>query len=344
MGNPAHAFRQYGKGVVKMKRFFLFSGAALLSGSVFLISHKGLDPFPVQREFQILYQASIPALPSTADSVKIWIPVASSREGQTILERKIKSPVPYQITRDSVHGNDMAYFELKNPFPLSLDFSVIYKAKLDKSAFDQGGGENKNPSAYLKPSRLMVVNGEVKKRAERATSDKKSLREKARSIYEDVISRMEYNKTVSGWGRGDTARACLLGKGNCTDFHSLFISMAHAAEIPARFKIGLTIPEASEGEIPGYHCWAEFYEDGKGWRPVDASEAWKHPERKEAYFGNFDTNKFLISVGRDIDLAPRQSGPPVNIFFYPYVEVDGKEWNGVKTSFQFKNLPADRQV
>lgn len=322
-----------------MKRFLLFSGAVVLSGSFFLWGpYKSVGPFPEQREFQILYNASISDVPLIAESVRIWIPVASSREGQTILERKIKSPVPYQITRDPVYGNEMAYFELKKPFPSSLDFSVIYKAKPDQSAFDQAGGEDKNPSAYLKPSRLMAVNGEVKKRAERATSDKKSLREKARAIYEDVISRMEYNKVVPGWGQGDTVRACLLGKGNCTDFHSLFISMAHAAEIPARFKIGLTIPEASEGEIPGYHCWAEFYEEGKGWRPVDASEAWKHPKRKEAYFGNFDTNKFLISVGRDIDLVPRQSGSPVNIFFYPYAEVDGKEWNGVKTSFQFKNL------
>ena len=184
----------------------------------------------------------------------------------------------------------------------------------------------------------MVVDEEVRKRTRNAIQGKKTWAEEARAIYEDVIRRMSYDKTAPGWGRGDTVRACLLGKGNCTDFHSLFISMAHAAEIPARFKIGLTIPGEATGEIPGYHCWAEFYEEGKGWRPIDASEAWKYPARKEVYFGNFDTNKFLISVGRDIDLVPKQSGPPVNIFFYPYVEVDGKEWNGVKTSFQFKNL------
>jgi len=184
----------------------------------------------------------------------------------------------------------------------------------------------------------MNVDEEVRKRASAAVQNHSTFYDKAKAIYEDVIRRMSYDKTVPGWGRGDTVRACLLGKGNCTDFHSLFISMAHAAEIPARFKIGLTIPEAGEGEIPGYHCWAEFYEEGKGWRPVDASEAWKQPNRKEAYFGHFDTNKFLISVGRDIDLVPRQAGSSVNIFFYPYVEVDGKEWDGAKTSFQFKNL------
>ncbi|MBI4387557.1 MAG: transglutaminase domain-containing protein, partial [Candidatus Omnitrophica bacterium] len=45
----------------------------------------------------------------------------------------------------------------------------------------------------------------------------------------------------------------------------------------------------------------------------------------------------LISAGRDIELVPKQSGSPVNIFFYPYVEVDGKEWDDAKTSFEFKN-------
>ncbi|OGX04731.1 MAG: hypothetical protein A3G87_03625 [Omnitrophica bacterium RIFCSPLOWO2_12_FULL_50_11] len=321
-----------------MKKIFLFSGVALVSGSVFLLGpHRALNPFPAQREFKILYKTSIPELPLTAEHVRIWIPVASTREGQTILERKIESPVPYQITRDPVYGNEMAYLELKRPFPQRLDLKVIYSAEIVRDLYEKRNGEQ-NPEQYLKPSSLMVVNEAVRARTRDAVRGKETLMGKARSIYENVIGKMSYDKTVSGWGRGDTVRACLLGKGNCTDFHSLFISMAHAAEIPARFKIGLTVPEELEGEIAGYHCWAEFYEEGKGWKPVDTSEAWKHPRRKEAYFGNFDTNKFLISTGRDIDLVPEQEGSPVNIFFYPYVEVDGKEWNGVKTAFEFKNL------
>ena len=71
---------------------------------------------------------------------------------------------------------------------------------------------------------------------------------------------------------------------------------------------------------------------------MDASEAWKHPEKKEAYFGNFDTNKFVISVGRDIELVPRQDGAAVNIFFYPHVEVDGKKWDeDVEMNFHYSN-------
>ena len=322
-----------------MKKFSIISLAVfvVLVSFLFLGPHQEITPFPSERQFEITYAVSLVGLPQDSERIRIWIPLASSREGQTVLERKITGLGDYVITKDPAYGNEMAYFEIRNPNKTSFDFKTDYKAVVTRPV-PLSSGRQDNLQTYLKPSRLMVVDEEVRKRTRNAIQGKKTWAEEARAIYEDVIRRMSYDKTAPGWGRGDTVRACLLGKGNCTDFHSLFISMAHAAEIPARFKIGLTVPDGAEGEIPGYHCWAEFYEEGQGWQPVDASEAWKHPERKEAYFGNFDTNKFLISVGRDIDLVPKQSGPPVNIFFYPYVEVDGKEWNGVKTSFQFKNL------
>ena len=326
-----------------MKKILLFSfGGIFLAAGIFILGpqqHAHIDPFPEKRAFEFTYAARITEVPRDAKNLRLWIPLASTREGQTILERKIESSFPVRITVDQVYGNEMAYIEFANPVPSQLDFKIHYRVEVSKSGSALSEVDQKRIDTYLRPSRLMLVNDQVRERTDRAIQGKKTLVEKARGIYDDVLRRMEYNKTVPGWGQGDTLRACLLGKGNCTDFHSLFISMAHAAEIPARFKIGLTIPaEDAKGEIPGYHCWAEFYEEGKGWRPVDASEAWKQPKRKEAYFGHFDTNKFLISVGRDIQLEPRQSGDPVNIFFYPYVEVDGKEWNGVRTSFQFKNL------
>ena len=320
----------------KILMFFCFASISI-TPMFWIIS--ALQPsFPSERYFEITYAATFKDLPKDAGSIQIWIPLASSREGQTILNREIKVPVTYQITTDPVYENEMVYFEIKQPMPEALTFEATYTAEVSHRNFLTSSNHEKNLQKYLKPSRLAVVNEEVRDRTRDAIGKKMSWPEKAKAIYDDVIHHMNYDKTVPGWGRGDTVRACLLGKGNCTDFHSLFISMAYAAEIPARFKIGFTVPESPAGEIPGYHCWAEFYEENTGWKPVDASEAWKHPKRKEAYFGNFDTNKFLISVGRDINLVPRQSEPPVNIFFYPYVEVDGKEWNGAKTSFQFKNL------
>ena len=72
---------------------------------------------------------------------------------------------------------------------------------------------------------------------------------------------------------------------------------------------------------------------------MDASEAWKRPERKDFYFGGFDPNKFLISTGRDIELSPRQHQGPLNYFFYPYAEADGQIVDKLHTEFRFRDNP-----
>lgn len=174
--------------------------------------------------------------------------------------------------------------------------------------------------------------------AREATAGRITELEKVRAIYDHVMSHMRYDKTIPGWGQGDTARACRLGAGNCTDFHSLFISLARAVGIPARFVIGVPIPEGSRGEISGSHCWAEFHHPAYGWVPVDASEAWKHPELREHYFGTFDAHRLLVSIGRNIPLTPAQAGPPVNILLKPYVEVDGHIAGKVETTWAYRNL------
>jgi len=48
---------------------------------------------------------------------------------------------------------------------------------------------------------------------------------KARAIYNYVIATMRYDKSGTGWGNGDAIWACTAKRGNCTDFHSLFIGM-----------------------------------------------------------------------------------------------------------------------
>jgi hypothetical protein len=83
------------------------------------------------------------------------------------------------------------------------------------------------------------------------------------------------------------------------------------------------------------HCWAEFYADGKGWIPVDISEAWKHPEKRDYVFASHDGNRMQFSVGRDLRLNPPPDGTRLNYFVYPYVEVDGREFANVDLAFWF---------
>jgi len=55
---------------------------------------------------------------------------------------------------------------------------------------------------------------------------------------------------------------------------------------------------------------------------VDISEAWKHPERSDYYFGRLDANRVLVATGRELRL-PGMTGKPLNYFDRPYIEADG---------------------
>ena len=169
------------------------------------------------------------------------------------------------------------------------------------------------------------------------TAGKETPAEKIRAIYDYVVSTMTYNKVGTGWGQGDIYYACDYKRGNCTDFHALFIGLSRAAGIPTTFEIGFPIPpERGAGRVAGYHCWAKFYQEGYGWVPVDASEANKHPEKREYFFGAHDENRVLFTIGRDILLEPRQAEQPLNFFIYPYVEVDGEKFVKVDKEFRFE--------
>jgi hypothetical protein len=156
----------------------------------------------------------------------------------------------------------------------------------------------------------------------------------ARALYDYIIDNMRYMK-FGDFGRGDSNYACDSKTGNCSEFHSFFISLARSVGIPARFAIGASIPsDRNEGGIDGYHCWAEFYADGKWW-PVDISEANKYTALATYYFGRHPANRIEFTRGRDLELNPGPSQGPINFLAYPYLEVNGKEIKA-PTTFTFQ--------
>mgnify|MGYP001764202499 CR=1 FL=1 len=90
-----------------------------------------------------------------------------------------------------------------------------------------------------------------------------------------------------------------------------------------------TRPDGETNAVGGYHCWSWFYDDSlKAWIPVDISEADKHPEKSEFFYGHLDADRITFSTGRDVRL-PEMQGPPLN--YLPcgaYVEVDGLPLTG----------------
>jgi transglutaminase-like putative cysteine protease len=156
---------------------------------------------------------------------------------------------------------------------------------------------------------------------------------KARAIYDYVVESVRYAKQGK-YGTGDANFACDEKSGNCTEFHSLFISLARSAGIPARFAIGAAIPSnRDEGGMDGYHCWAEFYAEGKWW-PVDISEANKYSDLATYYFGHHPANRFQLSRGRDLQVIDGPRGGTIPFLAFPYFESAG-EARVIKAVFEF---------
>ena len=77
------------------------------------------------------------------------------------------------------------------------------------------------------------------------------------------------------------------------------------------------------------------------WTITVSSEADKHPELKEYYYGNLTADRVTFTRGRDITLSPKQAGPPLNYFVYPYVEVDDQPWpqEKIEPKFSYADQP-----
>ena len=188
---------------------------------------------------------------------------------------------------------------------------------------------------FLNPDKLVPVNDQFRLIALEAIGDKYKDGKlvQARALYDYIIDNMRYMK-FGNYGNGDAVYACDSKTGNCTEFHSFFISLARSAGIPARFSIGASIPsDRDEGGIDGYHCWAEFYAEGKWW-PVDISEANKYTALATYYFGRHPANRIELSRGRDLLVNPGPQSGPINFLAYPILEIDGQQVNP-KITFSF---------
>lgn len=311
-----------------------------LMASLFVIFFASAQTSLPERHFTFHYAFTVrnthPGTP-----LRIWIPLAQSDAFQTTKVVSQKGDLPLRQMAESEYGNQMLYAESSQADKDEYNFEVVYDVLRRQSAPRAAAAlKVSERQRLLAPDKLVPTTGLPAELALKQVSDVKGGDyERSRAIYDYVLANMRYDKSGTGWGHGDTLYACSAKHGNCTDFHSLFISMARSQNIPARFEIGFPIPgDKQSGEIPGYHCWADFYTKDHGWTPVDISEAWKHPEQREFFFGHWDDNRVQFSVGRDITLSPRQDGEPLNYFVYPYVEVDGKEYPNVSTHFSFEDI------
>jgi len=278
-----------------------------------------------QDEFEFFYRAVVPKLNETG---RMWIPLPSSDIFQTVDIKSIKVPGKQEVLQDRDYGNKVLMLSL-TPADSGKTIEMVFDVRrLEKSVYR----EDINPEQYLQTESLVPGDAKFQNIAEEVVKGKTDDLVRARALYDHVIEKMRYAKYGSGWGKGNAVFACDSERGNCTDFHSYFIALSRAVGIPARFAIGAAIPsERNAGGIDGYHCWAEFYTEGRWW-PVDISEGDKCSQLSTYFFGHHPANRIELSRCRDLVLEPGPVSGPINFLAYPVLEVNGKP---VKTKVEF---------
>ncbi len=267
--------------------------------------------------FEFRYDATLPELSGPA---RAWLPIPQSDRFQTVTVKQIAAPGRQETITDN-HGNRVLLLSL-GPADGGKRISMRFQVeRRERGAYVE---PDSRPEAYLTAETLVPDLPAFRKIAAEVTEGKTGDLARARAVFDHTIETFKYQRYGTGWGQGGAVRACDARSGNCTDFHAYFIALARAAGIPARFAIGAAIPsDRNDGGIDGYHCWAEFYAEGKWW-PVDLSEANKYSALSTYYFGHHPANRVELSRGRDLMLNPGPASGPINFLAYPVLEIAGK--------------------
>jgi len=285
------------------------------------------------RRFEFTYEVSIENTPAQK-AMDIFIPLPVENSDQRIIESKIKSSITGMQKQESTHSNRYYHMTLPANEDNSLKASFSWVVERNEVTANPEPLSEQERIRYLDSDTLVPVGHEILKpiQAEiHAMRANDSATATARAIYDWIVDNVEYKKTGT----------CNERYGNCTDFHALFIALARSEGIPARFEIGFPVPaDRTEGEIGGYHCWVQFYLPHQGWIPIDASEAAKHPEHRELFYGTHPADRIHFTTGRDLIISTATQNQPLNYFIFPHAEIDNAPAEvDMQTTFSYRELP-----
>jgi transglutaminase-like putative cysteine protease len=320
-------------------------------------------PQPKQASFQIKNEFKV-QVPKGARSVRMWFSVPQEDSVSVVREFSVTADFPVHYYRDD-WGNRVGYAEMNAPAegPITIRESFALTRTETRNDIDPGktrpltDQERAALFAYLQPSSHVIITDQIKSLSASIAGGETNPILAARKIYNWTLENVDYwvkdPDHLKASPVGSTEYCLRTKTGNCTDFHSLFASLAMASGIPTRMVYGSLLKPTLNGiQIDGsYHCWIQFFAPNYGWIPLDVSLANIYgkefpvtdknkklvelttatgykgfdPSKVDYYFGNLDERRVTWSTGRDLIMQPPQNDGPVNSLVKIYVEVDGKQ-------------------
>ncbi|WP_217585892.1 transglutaminase-like domain-containing protein [Lentibacillus saliphilus] len=245
---------------------------------------------------------------TTHDHVELWF--SKPKEANTQQHITIDSNIEPEKITEYRFLNTIWYFNLKPNQKLNI--SIKYYGSHKDHRFPASiTTEEKN--FFLRSTKLIPVNEEIKKEAESIVGNAQTDMEKAKMIYLHLTKTYKYSTRFDERG---VSHFINRGSGDCGEFAALFASYCRSLGIPTKVLYGTW---ALKKFSP--HSWNEIFIDKEGWIPMDASmgriKPYYHPlinistsiyygafQNKNKYFGDHEGKRFAFSIEPERELAP----------------------------------------
>ena len=215
---------------------------------------------------------------------------------QTVRSMEI-TPASYHLITDE-YGNRYAEFDLSDMAPgTTVQIELQYRVVVHEPAYDLADCTGDLPDEFTRAELHIESNNvQIVELSRELSEGKETACDQVRAAYDYVGNHLVYSYNGADWG----AQAALGEMGaDCTEYASLMIALARAADIPARYLEGLwahgeTAPDDARTE----HAWLEVYLPGVGWTPMDPTLGRSSVSRDE-YFAHLPPDHIVVTVGRN---------------------------------------------
>ena len=342
------------------RRKFLSNTAVALAASALPAINFAADATPVERKFspvpgnwrtfEVTTRVDI-AKPQGV--TKVWLPIPSvNSDWQKSLESNYSSNGKTQLVTDSVYGARMLYVEFAEneakPY-VELTSRIQTQNRAQDWTQKTTAAEDADTLKYwTQPTSLLPTDGIVRKTALEATLGAQTDAEKAKKLFDWIVTNTFREPKTRGCGEGDIKTMLETGNlgGKCADLNALFVGLCRAVGLPARDVYGIRVAPSAFGykELGGnsaslkgaQHCRAEVYLKGYGWVAMDPADVAKVMRQEtpewiksaqnplvapvnKALFGGWEGNWMAYNTAHDVSL-PNSKGPKLGFMMYPTAE------------------------
>lgn len=271
------------------------------------------------------------------ETIRVWMPYPRTdvKSHTNIKLLSVSQPL-YIIAPDS-YSHKSIYMEgvaVENE-PTQFNYEFIYTsyAQVHQFKANEVKEYDTNSELYKKYTKEraphILFSDNIKKRVKEIVGEESNPYLKAKKIFEWIDSNFPW-ASAREYSTIDNIPEYVLANnhGDCGQVSLLFITMARAAGIPAKWQSGWMMHPGNKN----LHDWAEAYFEGIGWVPVDQSFGRVKGDNEVLYFFTKGLDPYRLIVNQDISrpLFPSKIYPRSETVDFQRGEV---EWRGENLYF-----------